>query len=164
MARKIPTLDVNALIVHRTQEIMANLTERLQNIADNFKQNYQVLLALAQAGLIKPEKVNEFNVKYGTAIKFPQSKLARVRAALGRITEKTDGDNRDVRLEDAKKRLILIGLKMEEFPNSDIQLFYIRKYTKEDEQKFPCKIQKVEVSPAQPAQPAMFEYRLVCPT
>jgi len=161
--KKLPVIDVNALIVQRTQEILSNVQDRLTNVRDNYTQNYQVLRALAEARLIKPEEVTVGHILYGGAYKFPQSKLPMIRAALGRIKEKTDGSDKDVRLEDGKKRLIKIGLRLEEFPRSDVWISYVRKYTKADEENFPCKIQEVEI-PAQPAKPASKEYALVCPT
>ncbi len=161
MKKKIPQIDAFELGIKYALYRHKSTYDDVEHHLKQFHENHKVLTKLIEAGFCKPEVMEEVNVKWGESVRIKKSQLPKLRSAVGSVKESAKS------LECAKKRLIKVTLKLEDYPNSNVVVEYLRPYPKEEEALCPCKIEMVEIESAvdaRPARPARVVPQLVCKT
>jgi hypothetical protein len=153
---KVPDVDMVTIVHEHTQLRLKQSQDALTQELQQFKANHLVLSLLVKGGICKPEVMREANLKWGEKIMVKRSQLTKVRSLVGNMSDAGK------ELRDAKKRIILVRLSLDDHPHSNVKIEYLRKYTKEEEAKCRCKIKTVKVADEQEARPARFETVLVC--
>lgn len=161
---KVKELDVASMCIRYANGVLEEAAESIASSQKRFAQNELVLRRLVEAGFLKPKDFTEYNVRWGLTIELKRTvKLEDRTKILGRLhgcigSVRDDGKS----LVNAKRRIISVSLKMAEYPDSTVQVSYLRPFTAEEEAGSACKIQDVVVQYAQPAQVERKEKRLVC--